>query len=190
MLFLLKRTVFGSLAALAVLALLGLGLRAVSPGPLPALAFTPEAALAGLVVVAGGLVGDGLIHGVLWLLFRERYLARYRELAGVFRGQTWPALLCGALLAGVGEELFFRGASTSPVVLATAGVLFGLCHHLPGRRAVFTPWSIWEGLLFGAAVWWTQLLTATMLAHFLHDVIGFVLFRRENTRTKTDGPGA
>jgi membrane protease YdiL (CAAX protease family) len=182
MLFLLKRTVPGSLLALLVLGLLGLGVRQVAPGPLPALAFTSEAACTGLIVVGVVLSSDGVMHGLLALIFRRRYLERYGELAGTFRTQSVAAMFTGALMAGVGEELFFRGASISLPILVVAGVLFGLCHHLPGRLAWFTLWSIWEGLLFAGALWWTQLLTATMLAHFLHDLTGFLLFRWENHR--------
>jgi membrane protease YdiL (CAAX protease family) len=182
MLFLLKRKVRTSLLALLVLGLLGLALRQVAPGPLPELAFTPKAAWTGLVIVSVVLLSDGMVHGLLTLGFGRRYLLLYGELAWAFRRQRVAAMLTGALMAGVGEELFFRGATMSLPILLAGGVAFGVCHHLPGRLAPFTFWSIWEGLLFALALWWTQLLTATMLAHFLHDLVGFLLFRWQNRR--------
>src|SRR5262245_29564863 len=107
MLFLLKRTAPASLLALLVLGAIGLLVRHFVPGPLPALTLTAEAVWTGLVVVGIVLASDGLLHGLLKLLFRERYRTRYHELASVFRAQSTPALLAGSLMAGVGEELLF-----------------------------------------------------------------------------------
>ena len=130
------------------------------------------------------LVSDGLIHGGLRLAFGRRYLERYRELAATFRGQTVAAMLAGAAMAGLGEELVFRGLSRSPGVLLALAVAFGLLHHVRLRLWPFTLWSIWEGVVFAAALWWTGELAVTMIAHFLHDVLGFLIFRVENRRAE------
>jgi membrane protease YdiL (CAAX protease family) len=181
MLFLLKRTVPTSLAALVVLAAAGLSLRRLigryDPWPLPSLRFDWLLLLWGVGVCALALCSDALIHGGLSLAFGGRYLARCRELAAVFRGQSFAAMLTGAAMAGLGEELVFRGLSIDPEALAVLAVAFGLLHHVR-RLWPFTVWSVWEGVLFAAVLWWTRELAVTMTAHFLHDLLGFLIFRR------------
>jgi membrane protease YdiL (CAAX protease family) len=185
MLFLLKRTWPTALAALAVLAAVGFGLRHFLSDVSP-IDPTPGAFLRGLAVVAAVLCSDSLIHGLCWLVFREPYLRRYRELASVFRGQTTAALLAGAGMAGLGEELVFRGLGTGPVYLAGAAVAFGLLHHIRRTLWPFTLWSVLEGLLFALALYLTQNLVVTMTAHFLHDSAGFLIFRYFNRRVPAE----
>jgi hypothetical protein len=182
MLFLLKRSVAGGLGGLVVLTALGLLVRHLRSDDVPPLLLTLPNLRLGVLVCVGVLCSDGLIHGALSLFFGERYLRRYAELAGVFRDQSYAALLAGAALAGIGEELVFRGLSASPVYLYTAGVAFGLLHHIRRSLWPFTLWSILEGLLFAAAMAWTGALTVTVVAHFLHDTTGFLLFRHLNRR--------
>jgi membrane protease YdiL (CAAX protease family) len=188
MLFLLKRTVSGSLLGLLVLATLGLIARQLVPAAVP-VEFSFSLALTGIVI--GGIVigSDGLIHGSLWLLFGQAYLGRYEQLAGTFRRQTLAAMVCGALMAGVGEELVFRGLSSNPAVLLPAAVVFGLLHHIRRDLWPITIWSIWEGVLFTLAVLYTGSLLPNMIAHFLHDLIGFLIFRHFN-RTMASSAGA
>jgi membrane protease YdiL (CAAX protease family) len=187
MLFLLKRSWQTALAGLIVLTALGLGLRALLPEPTP-LGLSAEQVLLGVAVFAAVLGSDALLHGLLLLLFGAAYRRRHRQLVEVFRGQGGAALLLGALMAGVGEELVFRGVGTEPLALVAAAVLFGLLHHLLWP---FTLWAVYQGLLFALAVHLTQALTVTMVAHFLHDLAGFLLFAHLNRRpaTRTIVPG-
>ena len=185
MLFLLKKTVLTALAALLLLTALGLALRWLTGPDQPSLQFTPELVRLGLAVCGVVLVSDALIHGGLRLAFGEAYLRRYHELAGEFRGQSIAAMLAGAAMAGLGEELVFRGWCTDPALLLPLAVAFGLLHHIRRRLWPFTLWSIWEGVLFALTLWWWKSLAVTMTAHFLHDLLGFVIFRRENGRERT-----
>jgi membrane protease YdiL (CAAX protease family) len=183
MLFLLKRTWSGGLAGLALFAALGLALRHVLPD-VPPSDLSGRNGLLGVAVVGAVLVSDVTIHGLSCLAFGERYRRRHRELAEVFRGQTLAAILAGAAMAGLGEELVFRGVSADGRFLAASAVVFGLLHHV--RRALwpFTLWAVWQGLLFAAALWYFRDLSVTMTAHFLHDFSGFLIFRWLNaTRT-------
>ena len=182
MFFLLKRTVAGGLAGLMVLSALALALRYLLGDRVPPLSLTTNNVLTGCAVCAVVLASDGLIHGSLWLTWGEPYRRGYRELAGVFRGQSFAAVVTGALLAGVGEELIFRGLSTSPFVLFPAALVFGLLHHVRRSLWGFTLWSVWEGTLLAAAMVWSGELVVTMVAHFLHDFLGFFAFRWENRR--------
>jgi hypothetical protein len=70
-----------------------------------------------------------------------------------------------------------------------AAVAFGLLHHVRRSLWPFTPWSIWEGLLLAAGLFYTGNLAATMVGHFLHDVIGFLVFRYVNARFAGDSLG-
>jgi membrane protease YdiL (CAAX protease family) len=179
MLFLLKRRGSTGLVGLAVLSALGLGSRALVAEPTP-FGLSAENVLMGVAVGVGVLCSDGLLHGLFLLLFGAAYRHRHRQLVEVFRGQTLAAMVMGALMAGVGEELVFRGLGTDPVYLGVAAVVFGLLHHL---QWPFTLWAVYEGLLFALALWLTGALVVTMVAHFLHDLVGFLVFSRQRTVT-------
>jgi membrane protease YdiL (CAAX protease family) len=182
MLFLLKRRWTGGLLGLAVLALVGVGLRRLL-GAGPPVVVSLAAALLGAAAFAVVLASDVTLHGLFCLVFGAPYRRRHRELAEVFRGQTTAAILAGAAMAGLGEELVFRGLATGPVYLAVAAVVFGLLHHVRGPLWPFTLWAMWQGLLLGAAVLLTGDLFVSMVAHFLHDLTGFLIFRYLNGRT-------
>jgi membrane protease YdiL (CAAX protease family) len=179
MLFLLKRTWPGGLAGLAFLALLGLTLRHVL-GNVPPIDPSWQNILLGVAVVGGVLASDVSLHGLFCLLFGEAYRWRHRELSGVFRGQSMAAILAGAAMAGLGEELVFRGLSGDWHFLVASAVAFGLLHHIRRSLWPFTLWAAWQGLLFAAALWYFRALSVTMTAHFLHDFAGFLIFRRLN----------
>src|SRR5262249_8970556 len=108
MLFLLKRTWPAAVGSLAGLGLVGLGLRAMLGGGTP-LGTALRAVLLGLATFAAVLSSDITLHGLLCAMFGARYRRRHRELAAVFEEQTVAAILAGALMAGIGEELVFRG---------------------------------------------------------------------------------
>ncbi len=177
MLFLLKRTWAGALAGLVILALLGFGARiAFDLGP--PLLFTWHNAFLGVLAVGVVLGSDGLIHGLGLLVVGEPYRRRHRALAEVFRGQSAAAILAGATMAGVGEEAVFRGLGADLRYLIPSAVVFGLLHHIRRDLWPFTVWAMWEGLLFVAALrLCADQLAVTMTAHFLHDLIGFLVFR-------------
>jgi membrane protease YdiL (CAAX protease family) len=181
MLFTLKRTWAGGLLGLVVLAGLGLGLRQLLGTGAEARP-QPAALVLGVAAFAVVLSSDVLLHGLFVLLFGGPYRRRHRELAEVFRGQTTAAILAGAAMAGCGEELVFRGLGTGPIYLAVAAVVFGLLHHFRRSLWPFTLWAMWQGLILGAALWWTGNLLVPMMAHFLHDLTGFLIFRHLNRR--------
>jgi membrane protease YdiL (CAAX protease family) len=183
MLFLLKRRWQTALAGTAALAALGLGLRLILPGAVP-FGFSAEAVLLGVGVFSAVLVSDALLYGLACLTFGEAYRRKHRELTALFRGQTLAAVLVGALLAGVGEELVFRGLSTAPAYLGCGVVVFGALHHIRASLWPFTLWAAYQGLLFAVALSLTGVLAVPMVAHFLHDLAGFLLFAHLNGRAE------
>jgi len=62
--------------------------------------------------------------------------------------------------------------------------VFGLLHHIRRELWPFTLWAMWEGALFGVVLGWTGVLGVAILAHFLHDLIGFLIFRYVRGRTE------
>jgi membrane protease YdiL (CAAX protease family) len=192
MFFLLKRSWPGGLAGLFLLAAPGWLLwwgSGWGPPLLPPGWGLPRLALAGLVAFAAIVCSDGLLHGTCLLTFRRAYAQRYQELAEVFRGQGVGAMVAGAAMAGFGEEVVFRGLGTGPAYLVAAAVVFGLLHHIRGRLWPFTVWACWEGLLLGAAVHFTGALGVAVIAHFLHDLAGFLIFRAARRGWRVAGGG-
>src|SRR5262245_14713603 len=107
MLFLLKRHWVSGLVALAVLAGAGLLLRQLFGG-VP-ISVSGTTLLLGVAAFLCVLASDVTLHGLFCVAFGDAYRRRHRELAEVFRGQSLAAILAGAAMAGLGEELVFRG---------------------------------------------------------------------------------
>jgi membrane protease YdiL (CAAX protease family) len=92
-----------------------------------------------------------------------------------------------AALAGVGEELLFRGVVqmklsdwTTPVVgLAIASLLFGLAHAL---SKVYLLFAIAVGAFFGWMVLRYNDLVGPMVAHGLYDFLALSYLARSTTR--------
>lgn len=181
MFFALKRTMAGGVAGCIILAALGIALRHVV-NDVPPFAASWLAAALGLAALGAILCSDLLLSALLFLFFRKRFLALMSAFAAEFRGQRTAAMLTGGLMASC-EELVFRGLSSDPAWLAVLAVLFGGCHYL--RRSLFAIalWAVYEGALLAAALLITHSLLAAMIAHGLHDVVGFALltkYRRMN----------
>jgi membrane protease YdiL (CAAX protease family) len=183
MLFLLKRDAGTALLGLFALTALGLLIPFLCgalgrPLERPPVEWTPRAVGLGVAVFLVVVFSDVTLHVLLRGLFGKAYLRRHRELAEVFRGQSLAAVVCGAAMAGLGEELVFRGLSVSPAYLVAAAFLFGLLHHVRASLWPFTAWAVWQGLLLAAGLYCSGNLAVTMVAHFLHDLAGFLVFRR------------
>lgn len=122
-----------------------------------------------LSLVGGALVAAGTIASTRVLVRHARWAqtlhADFRALLGPLSGLEIAAY---ALLSGVAEELFFRGAVQSAFGLVLASLIFGAVHLGPTRR--FWVWTVWAGamgLVFGVLVALTGTLYGAMLAHFV-----------------------
>jgi membrane protease YdiL (CAAX protease family) len=183
MLFLLKRRWPQALLGLAVLAALGFGLRSLLDRA-PGITFSPMTLLLGVAAFAVVVASDVLLHGTCCAVFGAAYRQRHRELVEVFRGQSLAAILAGAAMAGFGEEPLFRGLARDPLYLAAGVIVFGFLHHVRRSLWPFTVWAAWQGVLLATALYVTGDLGVVMVAHFLHDLAGFLVFRRLNRRAK------
>lgn len=136
-----------------------------------------------------GIVGAAATYGLLLLLTRVPRLFPEnleRQMQGLynFASSYSPAVLVLlSVLAGVGEELLFRGAvqgwlmaHTGPVAaLLAASVLFGLVHYVS-----FTYFLVATGLglIMGTAYLLSESLLLVMVWHAIYDMIAlFCLLR-------------
>lgn len=150
-----------------------------------------------------GLMGGVLTYGVLLLLSVTDVLSsdslrkHIRDLHRFVSSQSWPVLIALAVLAGVGEELLFRGVvqgwvgqHLGMVAGTVAGaVLFGLAHAMS--------WSYFLvatalGGVFGIVYAVTDSLQLVMVWHAVYDLVVILVLRRYPWLfglSRTAGPG-
>jgi membrane protease YdiL (CAAX protease family) len=119
-------------------------------------------------------------------LGRLRHVVRER-VAPLFENLTRIQLAVVSLLAGLGEEMLFRGVMQAALTkwigppagvwlgLATASLAFGLCHYL--TTTYFVVASL-IGLYLGALFLWTDHLLAPIVAHAAYDFFALCLLLR------------
>lgn len=188
--------------------LLGLAFQAgiVVLGLIPLWLFDIPLATEGLSVpayLAWGTAAGVITYGVLLLLSLTDLLSsdtlqkHLRDLHRFVRSQSWPVLIGLAILAGVGEELLFRGVIQgwvseylgNIVGILAGGVIFGLAHAL--SRAYFTVATA-LGVVFGVAYAITDSIQLVMVWHGVYDLVVIFILRcypQLFGLTETAGPG-
>jgi membrane protease YdiL (CAAX protease family) len=154
-----------------------------------------------LRVVRGVLVTIPMLAAFWWLVHSSRTTLRELRqqvewlIREMFPTSSIPQFALVAILAGVGEELLFRGALqtligrwTTPVFgLVITSVLFGLAHALSKLYFVF---ATVIGLCFGWLVLRYNDLVTPMVAHSLYDFIALVyLSKRTTSAGRSSSPG-
>ncbi len=136
--------------------------------------------------VAAGLacmIANFLIDRLLRLSLAS-YAARFETYAiDVVRNMRIADAVAGGLMAGVGEEPFFRGVLVDwfeqPTIgVVFAAVVFGAMHHLRWRYIWFSIWGVGEGLFFGTLYVATESIVVPAVAHGMFDTVGFLYFER------------
>ena len=162
--------------ALAVLGVVGLGSARGALGfDVLYEAETPALDLAGGVAMAAALLG-------LWALGR-RLFRTGREVEGEIAALLGPLsreeALALALLSGLAEAVFFRGALQAWLGYLPAALAFGLLHIGP-RKAfrIWTAFAVVAGLLFGLWVELRGALGGAILAHVLVNGVQLARLRR------------
>jgi hypothetical protein len=118
-------------------------------------------------------IGAGVLAAGIVVLLSRQLTLRTRvgdQLARSLRAVLGPLSLAEcwllALLSGVAEEAFFRGALQPQVGLLAASLLFGAAHFVPRRELIaWTGFSIAAGLLLGWLFDATGNLLAPIVAH-------------------------
>ena len=119
-------------------------------------------------------------------LLRLRELVR-KQIVPLFRGCTLAELLLISIVAGVGEEMLFRGViqhglaerigppAGTTIGIGIASLLFALAHALSGTYAILAGLiSIYVGWLLAA----TGNLLVPIAAHAAYDFLAFVYLLR------------
>ena len=107
---------------------------------------------------------------------------------GLFRGSTIPQLLLVSAVAGIGEELLFRGLLIGsltegtgvgiPLALFVSSGVFGLAHPISRSYAVVAGAV---GLYLGGTYLWSGGVLAPIVAHGLYDFVAlWHLLRKED----------
>jgi membrane protease YdiL (CAAX protease family) len=96
----------------------------------------------------------------------QRTLVLIRDVLGPV---AWWQILLIAGMAGLSEEVLFRGVVQREFGLLAASVLFGLCHPLSMAYVIYASLL---GLYMGVVAKATGGLVAPILVHALYDAVG------------------
>ncbi len=130
---------------------------------------------AGAVVAVGIFVGAVFLLSHRWLRL-ESFYQLTAQLHQLTRHLSWPQIVLLSLLAGVGEELLFRGALQSWLsdvigvytAIVLASLIFALLHALTLYYFLFTfVLSIAFGLIFH----YSQSMVLLMSIHGFYDIL-------------------
>lgn len=142
-----------------------------------------------------GLGTGGVLVAAWWYGLRRLASARELEnrLGSVLGPLSADQAVALAVLSGVAEELFFRGAVQGSWGWVWATLLFALLHTGPGISfRLWTAFAAVAGGLFGGLLAWRGNLLAPVVAHFLVNAVnlrrlGAEMAEREGA---DDAPGA
>ena len=175
-------------ARLLPLAVVGEGGLAIAGGVWLYAAGHPVALGATWPALAGGVVAAGVLWLVQWWLQarapRARVVQALRDLQRtvfepLFGPLSTAEIVAISALAGVGEEIFFRGALQASVGWPIATVAFGACHlGLSGRGWVLGVWAALAGAVLAWLAIATGGLVAPIVAHAGYDLAALIWIRR------------
>lgn len=151
------------------MALLGAGIALVRGEPVWAREVSPQGPFHPLAtsLALGLALALATTVSTRWLVTRADWARTLRaQMRPFLAGASTAQLGMLALLSGVAEEVFFRGALQPWLGLTVTSLSFGLLHLGPTRA--FVPWTIWAvamGFLFGGIVVLTGHLAGAVVAH-------------------------
>ena len=139
----------------------------------------------GIGLVAGilSLGCDGVLHEIFKRTLGQTYLERFHRHGRVVLGRMrWPEYIAGGLMAAFAEEPLFRGTllvaiDNSVLGIMITSLLFAACHWLRREFLLFWLWAMLEGIWFGLLMVGTGSLLIPMIAHGLHDMVGYRVFQ-------------
>ena len=139
----------------------------------------------GIGLVAGivSLVFDGALHEIFKRTLVQAYLEAFNHHGRVvLGGMRWSEYITGGLMAALAEEPLFRGTLLVAIDHGVVGImitslLFAACHWLRREFLLFWFWAMLEGIWFGLLMVATGSLLIPMIAHGLHDIVGYRVFQ-------------
>ncbi|MCG3173926.1 MAG: hypothetical protein GMKNLPBB_02138 [Myxococcota bacterium] len=145
----------------------------------------------GLAIVIGVAAGAALA-GLSWAA--SRVIPIYHEMVEDLHAKLRPVdevlVLTVSGVAGVAEEIIFRGVFLPWLGLLGSTLLFGLAHYPPrGKYWVWTAFALAAGLLFGWLFQWTGWLFAPIAAHATVNAVSLlVLAHRDEKKSPGNSP--
>lgn len=173
----------------------GLGILAVALGWLSGIPLAREIRPS-VRSLAWGLVGTLPMLAVLAVLTHVEWppIARIRQIVRMFARHlllraSWVEIAALCILAGVGEELLFRGViqallagwTNQAIGILLAGVLFGAVHFLTTAYFIL---AVAVGCYLGWLYLATGSLTSPIVAHAVYDFVALVIVLR-SVRSET-----
>jgi len=120
-------------------------------------------------VLVGACWGGGLF---ILMMFIGRYLQRYvpsyrdlvTELCELFSNLNWPTIILISIMAGISEELLFRGVIQSYLVGVTSPLFY---------NRLYIVLTLIVGLFIGWLYYTTQSLLLVVVLHSIYDILAF-----------------
>lgn len=131
-----------------------------------------ELGLGSLLGLAAAVIALGLTH---YFPSLGKLIERLAERFDFSAIRWWHAITFG-ILAGVPEEVLFRGALQPTIGLWLTALIFGLLHFISPLYFVYT---FIAGVLLGALAEWRGDLWAATFAHGVYDAVLFILIARQ-----------
>ena len=139
----------------------------------------------GIGLIAGilSLGCDGALHEIFKRTLGQTYLEAFSRHGRVVLGRMrLPEYIAGGLMAAFAEEPLFRGTLLVAIDNDVLGIiitslLFAACHWLRREFLLFWLWAMLEGIWFGLLMVGTGSLLIPMIAHGLHDMVGYRVFQ-------------
>lgn len=177
-------------AAEALLALVGLSLAWGFSVPL-FMEVTTRAVVLALGVTGILLVVNFFLYraGRRWEGASGVYAFLEDDVFPLFRGASVAQIVVLGSLAGLGEEIFFRGLLQPVIGLPAASLVFGLLHGPARRLWPLAAWAVVMGAVLGALYQLTGNLLVPILIHGLYDGIALEYVSRRTAREPSEeGP--
>lgn len=168
----------------------GLG-RWLDISPLIGLHFTLQDAALGVVASMPMLIGLAWILTTPWRPARDLVALVTEQLGPLLAGRSLLQLGMLAALAGIAEEVLFRGVVqvafgrvlAAPMALLVASVIFGLAHYASSTYALLAGIV---GVYLGALFLLSGNLLAPILAHALYDFVALMALDSRHGRHQRD----
>ncbi len=161
--------------------------------PLGKIAWTLAGVTTGLLATIPMVVGLVLLDRFPFGPLKKLDAVMRKSILPLFRAASLLDLLLISLLAGLGEELLFRGVlqdalarafGSPPWALVVASIVFGLAHSITATYVVL---AALMGAYFGVLYLSTGNLLVPIVTHAAYDFVALVYLLREAPVVDPDG---
>lgn len=170
-----RNLIFASFVFYSILAILGFFILYLFRGENVFALLSPKKSV--VLIVGGGLAGSlAIATGFLVAYFGiYPFRAALKPIIGFFKGLKISTLLILSILAGIGEEILFRGAIQEIFGFLIATLLFGLVHYM-GQKVLlaYGIFALFAGFILGYLFILTDELLTPIIAHALFNIFALI----------------